>query len=199
MGGGIKGAFASSVTGDLTIGVAQSAGMADAMGLEGADAAKYIGTNLAVDLTVGIGMEGISGALKSINPSSGTVRPDFYVTPEGQAMPSTAYRYMDSRYTEQTMQSMSAPGSYFGFEKFDSASAAQDAFQVAPHWSDSKLRGEFDTLQVIDGAYVPKAYGGDGVELEPYTRSYPEYGEGGHQQYKYDGIITFREVVIIGD
>ena len=53
---------------------------------------------------------------------------------------------MDSKYAEQTMSSMSAPGSYFGFEKFDSASAAQDAFQISPEWSDCRLRGEFDTV-----------------------------------------------------
>ena len=60
---------------------------------------------------------------------------------------------MDSKYAEQTMKSMSAPGSYFGFEKFDSASAAQDAFQISKEWSNCKLRGEFDTLQVIDEMY----------------------------------------------
>lgn len=49
---------------------------------------------------------------------------DFYVTPNGEVVPATGYRYMDSKYAEQTMESMSAPGSYFGFEKLDSASAA---------------------------------------------------------------------------
>lgn len=42
---------------------------------------------------------------------------DFYVTPNGEVVPATGYRYMDSKYAEQTMESMSAPGSYFGFEK----------------------------------------------------------------------------------
>ncbi len=51
---------------------------------------------------------------------------------------------MDSKYAKQTMDSMSAPGSYFGFKKYDSASDAQDAFQIALEWSDCKLRGEFD-------------------------------------------------------
>ena len=66
----------------------------------------------------------------------------------------------------------------FGFEKFDSASAAQDAFKISPEWSDCRLRGEFDTLQVIDDMYVPKAYGDKGPGLDPFTRCYPEYGKG---------------------
>ena len=106
---------------------------------------------------------------------------------------------MDSKYTEQTMSSMSAPGSYFGFEKFDSASAAQDAFQISPEWSDCRLRGEFDTLQVIDDMYVPKAYGDKGPGLEPFTRCYPEYGRGGTQQYIFKGTIKFKNVKLIGD
>ncbi|MBQ6888040.1 MAG: fibronectin type III domain-containing protein [Lachnospiraceae bacterium] len=124
---------------------------------------------------------------------------DFYVTPSGDVVPATGYRYMDSKYAEQTMESMSAPGSYFGFEKYDSASAAQDAFQIAPEWSNCKLRGEFDTLQVIDGMYVPKAYGDKGPGLEPFTRCYPEYGKGGCQQFIYKGQIYFKNVDIIND
>ena len=124
---------------------------------------------------------------------------DFYVTPSGEAVPATGYRYMDSKYAEQTMSSMSAPGSYFGFEKFDSASAAQDAFQISPEWSDCRLRGEFDTLQVIDDMYVPKAYGDKGPGLEPFTRCYPEYGKGGAQQYIFKGTIRFKKVKMIGD
>ena len=124
---------------------------------------------------------------------------DFYVTPNGDSVPATGYRYMDSKYAEQTMKSMSAPGSYFGFEKFDSASAAQDAFQISKEWSNCKLRGEFDTLQVIDEMYVPKAYGDKGPGLEPFTRCYPEYGKGGCQQFIYKGTINFKNVDIIED
>ena len=106
---------------------------------------------------------------------------------------------MNSKYAEQTMESMSAPGSYFGFEKFDSASDAMDAFQISPEWSDCKLRGEFDTLQVIDGMYVPLEYNGKGPNLEPFTRCYPEHGKGGSQQFVYDGVIHFKSVDIIDD
>ena len=59
-------------------------------------------------------------------------RPDFYVAPDGRTLPSTAYRYMDSKYAEQTMRTMEAPGSYIGLSKFDSASKVQDAYQISP-------------------------------------------------------------------
>ncbi len=135
---------------------------------------------------------------KNLGVESGRAT-DFYVTPNGEVVPATGYRYMDSKYAEQTMESMSAPGSYFGFEKFNSASAAQDAFQISPEWSNCKLRGEFDTLQVIDEMYVPKAYGDKGPGLEPFTRCYPEYGKGGCQQFIYKGTIYFKNFDIIGD
>lgn len=57
---------------------------------------------------------------------------------------------MDSKYAEQTMKTMEAPGSYIGLSKFDSASKVQDAYQISPAWSNAKLRGEFDTLQIMD-------------------------------------------------
>jgi hypothetical protein len=106
---------------------------------------------------------------------------------------------MDSKYAEQTMKSMSAPGSYFGFEKYESAAEAQRAFQIAPEWSDCKLRGEFDTLQIIDKSYVPTTKGNTTNIPEPITVSYPEYGAGGVQQLKVDSVIKFRDVTIIGD
>ena len=112
---------------------------------------------------------------------------------------SKSNRWKDSKYAEQTMESMSAPGSYFGFEKYDSASEAQNAFQIAPEWSDSKLRGEFDTLQVIDKIYIPTTMGNTTNIPEPITVSYPEYGTGGVPQVKVDSIIKFRDVTIIGD
>ncbi|MDO5414170.1 MAG: RHS repeat-associated core domain-containing protein [Bacillota bacterium] len=55
-GGGIKGALVSSATGDLTIGLGQSLGMASVQGLEGEEAAKYVAANLAIDLTLGTGL-----------------------------------------------------------------------------------------------------------------------------------------------
>lgn len=63
-----------------------------------------------------------------VKVSEGDVKADFYVKSNGEAVPATGYRYMDSKYAEETMKSMSGPGSYFGFKKFDSASVVQDRY-----------------------------------------------------------------------
>ena len=91
-------------------------------------------------------------------------------------MPSTAYRYMDSSYAAQTQASGKAPLSYFGFTKFETGAEARDAFQIyyqqgdPASWSDARLRGEFDTLQIFnaDGsanARVPLMNGDKGPGL----------------------------------
>ena len=63
---------------------------------------------------------------------SGKTKPDFYVGPNGPSstMPSTAYRYMDSKYAPQTIENKSAPLSYFGYTKYKSAHEAGDAYQI---------------------------------------------------------------------
>ena len=78
-----------------------------------------------------------------------TSKSDFYVSPDGRILSSTAYRYMDSKYAEQTMRTMEVPRSYIGLSKFDLASKMQDAYQISPAWSNAKLRGEFDILQIM--------------------------------------------------
>ncbi|MBR1374905.1 MAG: hypothetical protein IJ566_02340, partial [Cardiobacteriaceae bacterium] len=131
-----------------------------------------------------------------------TSRPDYYVKPNGDVVPSTGYRYMNSIHTEKTMETMnSGEGKdYFGFNKYDTGSAARDAYQIAPKWSDARLRGEFDTLQVIDDMRVPKTFGDEGPDLEPFTTSYPQYGKGGELQFIYDkGYIKFDKVDLLED
>lgn len=125
------------------------------------------------------------------------VKTDFYIAPDGTAMPSTAYRYMDSKYATQTMESMQAPGSYFTFKKFDNAADARSALQGSTDWSDAKLLGEFDTLQLGNNWSIPKAFGGKGPGLEPITNSYPQYGIGGYPQLKTDMIINFDKVELL--
>mgnify|MGYP000853543223 CR=1 FL=1 len=55
-------------------------------------------------------------------------------------------------------------------------------------WSDAAVRGTFDTLQLYDNATgklkvrIPYTFGDTGKDLEPFTESYPEYGQGGELQ-----------------
>ncbi|WP_323859358.1 RHS repeat-associated core domain-containing protein, partial [Xenorhabdus doucetiae] len=133
---------------------------------------------------------GLSGTSQVVN------KPDFYVGPDGPSatMPSTAYRYMNSEgpYAAMTIENKSAPLSYFGYSKYKSGSEARDAYQIfyekgnIKSWSDARLMGEFDTLQLykngVPQVKVPLANGGDGPGLELFTSAYPQYGKGGAVQ-----------------
>jgi len=55
------------------------------------------------------------------------------------------------------------------------------------------LRGEFDTLQIIDDIQVPLEKGGAGPNFEPITSAYPEYGNGGYPQLITKSKITFKK------
>ncbi len=151
-------------------------------------------------------------------------KPDFYVGPSGPeaTLPSTGYRYMRykdddgkvNKFAPMTIENKSAPTTYIGFEKYDTGVEARDAFQVkGPEigpdhtgdgsWSDARLRGEFDTLQLYeDGelqARVPYMYGDkDKTQLEPIAEAYPEYGDGGAAQLHTEGkTIHFDKVDIL--
>ncbi|MCI7223125.1 MULTISPECIES: hypothetical protein [Fusobacterium] len=136
-------------------------------------------------------------AHSSMNASLLNSKPDFYVGPNGPSstLPSTAYRYMRSEKYSLIKDTKVDDLSYFGFQKFDYGSQARDAFQIKydevnypdNSWSDARLRGTFDTLQLYDNngvpkVRIPKTYGDSGKELEPFTVSYPEYGKGGALQ-----------------
>ncbi|KMV75995.1 hypothetical protein PSAG_04631, partial [Fusobacterium animalis D11] len=125
---------------------------------------------------------------------------DFYVGPDGASstLPATAYRYLDSKAYVETKKNMTGNLSYFGFKKFDTAYQARDGLQIKydyynqndPYrsWSNAAVRGTFDTLQLYDNTTgklkvrIPYTFGDTGKDLEPFTESYPEYGQGGELQ-----------------
>ncbi|HYH01927.1 MAG TPA: hypothetical protein VEC37_02400 [Bacillota bacterium] len=117
---------------------------------------------------------------------------------------------MDSKYTAATMASKEAPLSYFGFQKFDTGAEVRDKFQIfyepgnPKSWSDGRLRGEFDTLQLFDKSgnplvKVPMEAGDTGSIPEPFTRYYPEYGKGGAAQLlpKSKMTVIFDDVTLL--
>ncbi len=119
--------------------------------------------------------------------------PDFYVSPDGTAVPGTGVRFSDSQYADHIVANGSSPGTpgghYFGTETFPSSTSAADAYQISPDWSDVRVQGEFDTLQLYDpqtqtwNIEIPTTNGNTTNILEPYTSAYPEFGTGGVQQY----------------
>jgi len=124
-------------------------------------------------------------------------RADFYVTPDKKVIPSTGYRYMSYDKAFSALNTGRQYATYISFDKFNSAAEARDALQISIDWSDCKVRGTFDTLQIIDDMYVPTTLGNTTNIPEPFTVSYPQYGKGGAQQYRIDKIIDFLEVEII--
>ena len=141
-------------------------------------------------------------------------KPDFYVGPAGSSatMPSKAYRYMNSQseWSAATLENKTAPLSYFGYTKYGSGKEARDAYQIfyekgnPASWSDARLLGEFDTLQLykngVPQVKVPLANGGKGPELELFTSAYPQYGKGGAVQLlpvEKNLPVTFDKVTII--
>jgi RHS repeat-associated protein len=154
-------------------------------------------------------------------------KPDFYVGPSGpnSTLPSTAFRYdrylnddgTPNKWGQQMLATNEGRVTYFGFEKYETGSQAADAFQIKTiqhvnplnpadtSWSDARLRGQFDTLQLYENglptARVPRAFG-DQIDAppEPFTSAYPEYGGGGAQQLHAGGkTIKFDKVDILPD
>ncbi|PXW72724.1 hypothetical protein C7964_101840 [Loktanella sp. PT4BL] len=144
--------------------------------------------------------------------TNGGNRPDFYVSPNGEAVEGTLYRYSDSVYADDILQNGGSPaidgrGHYLGTEALDSASSVRDRYQIAPEWSNPTVRGELDSIQLYDPntstwrLQTPTSNGNTTTIPEPYTSAYPEYGTGGARQYTTDPNtpIRYDNVDIIGD
>jgi len=148
----------------------------------------------------------------------------FYVGPSGPSstLPATGYRYGRFRnddgsinqHVDDTFTESAGPVTYFGFNKYNSGSAARSAYQIkgkeigpdsngAGSWSDARLRAQFDTLQLYENGTpqvrVPFHKGDSNKsKLEPYTNAYRQYGKGGQTQlHADDKIIEFDDVKVL--
>jgi hypothetical protein len=148
----------------------------------------------------------------SVTATNRGTRPDFYVSPNGEAVEGTLYRYSDSAYADDILQNGGSPGidgrgHYLGTEALDTASSVRDRYQIAPEWSNPTVRGELDSIQLYDpntGAWrlqTPTSNGNTTTFPEPYTSAYPEYGAGGARQYitNPNTPLRYDNVDIIGD
>ena len=125
---------------------------------------------------------------------------DFYVTPNGEVVPSTGYRYISESapYLDDMTNSMSIPanadGTYFSFNNYNVANPG--ALQV-PH--DASVKVSFNTLQIIDDISVPYGNWGKASYFEPITKDFPQFGPGGatqvitHSPINIDNIIRLRK------
>ena len=117
---------------------------------------------------------------------------DFYVSPSGDVVPATGYRYVSENapYLDDMTNNMTIPanadGTYFSFDNYDVANPG--ALQV-PH--DASVKVSFDTLQIIDDISVPYGNWGKASYLEPITIDFPQFGSGGATQ-----VITHSQITI---
>lgn len=117
---------------------------------------------------------------------------DFYVSPNGDIVPATGYRYVseNASYLDDMTNNMTIPanadGTYFSFNNYDVANPS--ALQV-PH--DASVKVSFDTLQIIDDISVPYGNWGKASYLEPITTDFPQFGSGGATQ-----VITHSPIKI---
>lgn len=125
-------------------------------------------------------------------------RADFYVKPNGEAVPSTGYRYVskNAEYLPNLYDTMKIPsnnsGTYFSFNKFDNPSPGK--LQV-PH--DASIRLEFDTLQIIDDIKIPYGKWGTSDYLEPITNDFGIFGPGGATQAITNKSINLEKIELL--
>ena len=119
---------------------------------------------------------------------------DFYVRPNGEAVPGTGYRYIasDAPYLDSLKSSMKIPANSKGatYISFDYLEKANPGLLQVPH--DAAYRASFDTLQIIDDLRIPGGRWNSSKKwLEPICVYYKQFGPGGSTQ-----AITNQEILI---
>jgi len=118
-------------------------------------------------------------------------KPDFYVTSSGDVLPSTFYRYANSKYApikqaQNGLLPSKRGGTYVSFDKIDDAIIASDKLQI-PYRPDYRVSG--DTLNIIDRMAIPKGKWGEADYLEPLTRDFNKFGPGKATQIIINGDV----------
>ncbi len=164
---------------------------------------EFLRETAAGGITGGVASAGFYGAGKGIERLKDSFRAsknqvainnkqaDFYITPNGEVVPSTGYRY-SSRKVEVVQNARKgymearSDGLYFFFDKIDDAIIAQGKLQI-PYRPEYRI--SFDTLDIIDDISIPKGRWGEANYLEPVTKDYRNFGPGGATQ-----AITFSKI-----
>ena len=120
-------------------------------------------------------------------------RPDFYVRPSGDVIPGTRYRAIGGKSNLAeiaTGKIASRDPTYITFNDIREKSAAevQDILQLPQKHSHVV---EFDTKQILDSLRIPGGRWNTEKNLEPLTKTFPEWGKGGGTQ-----AITDQEIKI---
>jgi hypothetical protein len=123
--------------------------------------------------------------------STGILKPDFYSGENGVTISATGYRAIGGPAVTRAIggDGMSERGiTYFTFD---------DVSRMSPGQAQSVLQLDqtpshyikFDTLHQFDSIQILTTHWNEGVNLEPFTSSYPEFGIGGATQ-----VITTKPI-----
>ena len=140
----------------------------------------------------------------------------FYLKSSGEAIPTTGYRYLDSKSsmlkaiqeTGHLPPPLAGKPYYISFDKYGEMTEAQQKLQLFRRAdgilvNDARFRVEFDTLHIADRLTIPTGKMGSADYLEPIVKSYPEFGEGGgtqafaHAQIRVSGVVDLKTGRII--
>ena len=130
---------------------------------------------------------------------------DFYVFPGGQTVPSTGYRAVGGAGADAAkagdLNSLKDP-TYFTFDNIEGMNGKQiqEFLQLDPKNPLPTQIGKFDTKQILDDIKIPTENWNTGSNLEPITKSFPEWGEGGaHQAITNTEITEFELLQILNE
>ncbi|MCA0184582.1 MAG: hypothetical protein LCH90_01060 [Proteobacteria bacterium] len=125
---------------------------------------------------------------------------DFYVTPQGAAVPATGYRAVGGPAIDEALAGTIVPRNptYITFNNIKNMSPfeVQDLLQLPrtpTHWVD------FDTLLLIDDLRIPAGRWNEITTLEPIVITFPEWGRGGGTQAITDKPIKVRDFGALSD
>jgi len=123
--------------------------------------------------------------LPEVKPSV-SKSPDFYVKPDGTAVPGTGYRAIggdgvDAAKNENNIMSSYPQGTYITFDNISNKGAGEIKSLLQLEKS-PRIVAQFDTLQILDNLKIPRSHWGEGPGLEPLVNSLPEFGKGGGTQ-----------------
>jgi hypothetical protein len=125
-------------------------------------------------------------------------RANFYVTSEGVAVPATGYRAITGQYgIDEALAGTIAPrngGTYVTFDNVTNLSGSQVRSLLQTPGTPSHV-AVFDTLPHVRVLRIPREYNGEGLFLEPFTITYPNFGRGGGTQAITNLPITPTNVV----
>ncbi len=188
--GGISAAGGNMVTQYQKTGTINSREVATATagGMLGAG----IGYGITKCISYAAGRIGNTGSTGNTCPSEGGgSKVDFYVKPNGEAVPGTGYRYFARNpevlaNAKNGMIPARADGTYFSFNAYDDAIIAKGKLQIPYR---PEYRVSFDTIDIIDDISIPKGQWGAADYLEPLTSDYKNFGPGGATQ-----AITYSQI-----